>query len=235
MNKNKISKEKAVMAITIGIACLALMLVMFMQFKVVKQTDITSIENMREEELRSELANWRQMYKEAQEQYEEKNSKLEEYKAKQESTEESSKLIEEELERTNMYLGKTDVQGPGIEINIKNDSSEDADFTAEDLLTIVDYLKLAGAEAISVNDERIINTSDIAYISNSIIFVNQQRILAPYVIKAIGDSTKLESTLLGNGGYVELLNNIGFDVSINKKDKITIYKYNKEIGYKYIK
>ena len=134
-----------------------------------------------------------------------------------------------------MYLGKTDVQGPGIEINIKNDSSEDADFTAEDLLTIVDYLKLAGAEAISVNDERIINTSDIAYISNSIIFVNQQRILAPYVIKAIGDSTKLESTLLGNGGYVELLNNIGFDVSINKKDKITIYKYNKEIGYKYIK
>ncbi len=220
---------------TMAIACFALVTVMCMQFKIVKETDITSIETMREEELRSELANWRQMYKEAQEQYEEKNSKLEEYKAKQESTEESSKLIEEELERTNMYLGKTDVQGPGIEINIKNDSSEDADFTAEDLLTIVDYLKLAGAEAISVNDERIINTSDIAYISNSIIFVNQQRILAPYVIKAIGDSTKLESTLLGNGGYVELLNNIGFDVSINKKDKITIYKYNKEIGYKYIK
>lgn len=220
---------------TMAIACFALVTVMCMQFKIVKETDITSIETMREEELRSELANWRQMYKEAQEQYEEKNSKLEEYKAKQESTEESSKLIEEELERTNMYLGKTDVQGTGIEINIKNDSSEDADFTAEDLLTIVDYLKLAGAEAISVNDERIINTSDIAYISNSIIFVNQQRILAPYVIKAIGDSTKLESTLLGNGGYVELLNNIGFDVSINKKDKITIYKYNKEIGYKYIK
>lgn len=220
---------------TMAIACFALVTVMCMQFKIVKETDITSIETMREEELRSELANWRQMYKEAQEQYEEKNSKLEEYKAKQESTEESSKLIEEELERTNMYLGKTDVQGPGIEISIKNDSSEDADFTAEDLLTIVDYLKLAGAEAISVNDERIINTSDIAYISNSIIFVNQQRILAPYVIKAIGDSTKLESTLLGNGGYVELLNNIGFDVSINKKDKITIYKYNKEIGYKYIK
>lgn len=220
---------------TMAIACFALVTVMCMQFKIVKETDITSIETMREEELRSELANWRQMYKEAQEQYEEKNSKLEEYKAKQESTEESSKLIEEELERTNMYLGKTDVQGTGIEINIKSDSSEDADFTAEDLLTIVDYLKLAGAEAISVNDERIINTSDIAYISNSIIFVNQQRILAPYVIKAIGDSTKLESTLLGNGGYVELLNNIGFDVSINKKDKITIYKYNKEIGYKYIK
>ena len=41
--KIKISKEKLVMSITIGIACFALMLVMFMQFKVVKQTDITAI------------------------------------------------------------------------------------------------------------------------------------------------------------------------------------------------
>ena len=50
--KKKISKEKIVMAITIGIASLALMLVMFMQFKVVEQTDITGIENMRESDLR---------------------------------------------------------------------------------------------------------------------------------------------------------------------------------------
>ena len=56
MKKIVFSKEKIVMAITIGIACLALMLVMFMQFKVIKQTDLTSIENMREEELRTELS-----------------------------------------------------------------------------------------------------------------------------------------------------------------------------------
>ena len=49
MKKINLSREKIVMSITIGIACLALMLVMFMQFKVVKQTDITSIESMREE------------------------------------------------------------------------------------------------------------------------------------------------------------------------------------------
>ena len=39
MKKINLSREKIVMSITIGIACLALMLVMFMQFKVVKQTD----------------------------------------------------------------------------------------------------------------------------------------------------------------------------------------------------
>ncbi len=230
-------KGKVTVTITIAIACFVLAMIMCMQFKVVKETDITSIETMREEELRSELANWKQMYKEAEEQYDEKIAKLSEYREKQQSTEEASKLVEEELAKTNMYLGETDVEGQGIEINIKDINSEDIKpISAENLLIIVDYLKLAGAEAISINEERIINMSDIVDIrSNSIIFVNQQRILAPYIIKAIGDPSKLESTLLGNGGYIEELRNIGFDISIDRKSTITIPKYSKEIGYKYMK
>ena len=228
-------KGKITVVITIAIACFALATIMCMQFKIVKETDITSIETMREEELRSELANWKQMYKEAQTQYEEKVSKLNEYKENQQSTEESSKLVEQELAKNNMYLGKTDVQGPGIEIKIKDVNSEDLKpISAEELLIIVDYLKLAGAEAISINEERIINMSDIVYVSNSIIFVNQQRVLAPYTIKAIGDSTKLESTLLGNGGYVEELRNYGFQVDITK-GKVNIQKYSKDMTHKYIK
>ena len=54
-----------------------------------------------------------------------------------------------------------------------------------------------------------------------------------YIIKAIGDPTKLERTLLGNGGYVEELRNYGFTVDIDK-GKVSIPKYSKEIGHKYI-
>lgn len=234
-------KGKIIVCITMAIACFALAIVMSMQFKVVKETDITSIETMREEELRTELANWKKMYKEAQEQYEEKTAKLSEYKEKQQSEEESSQLVEKELEQTNMYLGKTKVEGQGIKITIKDvdkQSSDEEDavkpISAEDLMVIVDYLKLAGAEAISINEERILNMTDIVDVGiNSLIFVNQQRILAPYEIKAIGDPTKLESTLLGNGGYVEELRNYGFKITI-EKDKVVIPKYNKDIGHKYI-
>ncbi len=228
-------KGKITVTITIAIACFALSTIMFMQFKIVNETDITSIESMREEELREELANWKQKYKEAEEQYQEKMQRLNEYEEKEQSAEESSKMVEKELEQTNMYLGKTQVQGKGIVIKIKDTDNEGVEtITAEDLLIIVDYLKLAGAEAISINEERIINMSDIVYVNNSIIYINQQRILAPYVIQAIGDETKLESTLLGNGGYVELLRNIGFDISIDRQNKIIIPKYNKEISQKYI-
>lgn len=239
----EMKKGKITVCITIAIACFALAIVMSMQFKVVKETDITSIETMREEELRTELANWKKMYKEAQEQYDEKSTRLVEYKEKEQSEEESSKLVEKELEQTNMYLGKTDVEGQGITIKIQdvnnqgdNTSEEESTtpISAEDLLVIVDYLKLAGAEAISINGERIVNMTDIVDVgTNSLIFVNQQRILAPYIIKAIGDPTKLESTLLGNGGYVEELKNYGFNVDIDK-GKVSIPKYSKEIGHKYI-
>ncbi len=226
-------KGKITVIITIAIACFVLAMVMCMQFKIVKETDITSIETMREEELRSELANWKKLYKEAEEQYNEKVEKLSEYEEKKQSTEESAKLVEKELNQTNMYLGKTDVEGQGIKITLNNTNNDK--ISSEDLLVIVDYLKLAGAEAISINDERIINMSEIVTIGISIIFVNQQRILAPYEIKAIGDPTKLESTLLGNGGYIEELRNIGFDnISIEKQNKITIKAYNKDIGYKYM-
>ncbi len=68
-------KGKIVMTITIGIACFALVMIMTMQFKIVNETDITSIESMRETELRAELANWKQKYEETNTQYEEIRSK----------------------------------------------------------------------------------------------------------------------------------------------------------------
>ena len=45
--KDNTKKGKVTMTITIGIACFALALVMSMQFKIVNETDITSIETMR--------------------------------------------------------------------------------------------------------------------------------------------------------------------------------------------
>lgn len=224
------------MTITIAISCFALAFIMTMQFKIVNQTDITEIENMRETELRTELANWKAKYEETEAKYEETQAKIEEYKQTKQSNEETGELVETELEQVNMTLGKTDVKGQGIEIIIREtDNEEISKINADDLLVIVNALKLAGAEAISINDERIINMSDIVNINDTFIKVNGQRILAPYVIKAIGNQTYLESALLGNGGYVEELKQIGHDdVSIEKSNDVKITKYNDEIKIKYM-
>ena len=228
-------KGKGTMIFTVGIACFALTLVMFMQFKIVNETDITSIETMREEELRTELANWKQKYEEAVQQYDETQEKIEEYKTKKENNLETAVLVHDELEQSNILLGKTDLTGEGIEITIKE--IQDDEYTRikyTDLLTIVNALKYAGAEAISINEERIINMSDIVDIGSSFIKINGQRILAPYVIKVIGNKSYLESSLIGNGGAAEQLKKMGHEVEITQSDNVLIKKYNGDLNYKYI-
>ncbi len=233
-----IKKGKLIMTITIAIACFALVLVMTMQFKIVNETDITSIENMREAELQTELASWKTKYEEAEEQYQETIAKIAEYQKTKESNEETSKVMEKELEQANMSLGKTDVEGKGIAVTLQDTNDEDVEkISASNLFLIVNSLKLAGAEAISINEQRIINMSDIVDIDteySSFIKVNGQRILGPYEIKAIGDQTYMESSLIGNGGVVDTMKKTGQDIKINKINNIKILKYEDVIKTKYI-
>lgn len=234
MNK-KIKKGKIIMIITIGIACFALTLVMTMQFKIVNETDITAIENMRESELRTELANWKSKYEETEKKNNETIEKIDEYSKNNKSNEETEKLVNDELEQVYLNTGKTTVQGEGIEITLKDNLNSDISrINSDDLLIIINTLKNAGAEAISINEQRIINMTDIVDINESFVKINGQRILTPYVIKAIGNSSYLESALIGNGGHVDEMKKIGQDATIEKLNKIKINKYEGEIATKYI-
>lgn len=229
-----IKKGKITVTITIGIACLALATVMFMQFKMVNQTDINELEVMREDELRTELANWKAKYEDAESQYQEKTKKLEEYNKTEATEEETEGLVKNELEQVNLVLGRTDVEGQGITITLQENKDAEAGITSDNLNMIVNELKEAGAEAISINDERIINMSDMVDINESFIKINGQRIVAPYIIKAIGNQSYLESSLISNGGPVDEMKKIGQDVSITKSNKVIVPKYNKEIKIKYM-
>ena len=240
--KIKINKEKLVMSITIGIACFALMLVMFMQFKVVEQTDITAIETMRESELKLELSSWNAKYNELNEKYAEVVAKIEEYQNEMESDEKTAILLQTELEQLNEALGKTDVTGEGIVIQLIDNEgamlSEDvpvARIDEQDLLIIINELFGAGAEAISINGHRIISMSSIFTIGSDIIKVNEKKISSPYVINAIGNPDYLKSAVSGKGGHVDELGELGHTTSVDISDEIKIEKYDKDINVKYIK
>lgn len=227
-------KGKNIMLITIGIVCFILATIIFMQFKVVHETDITSIENMREADLQTELASWKTKYEEVQTKYEETLKTLNKYKEESTSDEKSEENLEEELEKLNQILGKTDVEGKGIIITLKEGPNAELNIDSENLLIIVNYLRDAGAEAISINGQRIVNQTDFAYISNLFIKINSQRIVAPYVIKAIGNPDYLKSALVGTGGYQEELQANGFEVTIEEKNKVEIPKYTGDMTTKYI-
>ncbi len=217
------NKEKIVMSITIGVVCILLISVMFAQFKTVEETDITGIETAREEELREMLANWKSKYEEASQKVEETRVKIEEYKNKAVSVEETNNLLDEELLQTNKLVGKTDVIGEGVIINLEDNENTQIEDT--DLLKLVNELKLAGAEAISINDKRIVNMSEIVKVDETIL-INTQRVTSPYVVKAIGNQKYLSSALsLKNSGYIDKYTSYGKTINMTPEKNIKILAY----------
>ena len=234
-------KGKRSMIITIGIVCFLLVMIIFMQFKVVQESQETNIDSMQEAELRQELANWKTKYEETKAKNDETTSTLKTYQEESSSDEKTKETLEAELENLNMALGKTDVEGEGVIITFrKKDESELGEderideITAIDLVYIVNSLKDAGAEAISINDERIVSTTDMADVGGSIKINSKYLRTDTYEIKAIGNSSYLESSLFGKGGFVEQLNTSGIKADIERNKKVTIPKYTGDFETKYM-
>ena len=234
-------KGKITMTITIGIAFFVLVLIIFMQFKVVYQTDITSINTMREEDLKVELANWKSKYDEAEQKYRELSETLKKYNQESTTDSQTKKNLQEELETLELELGLTDVEGKGIEITLKNPENIEEDETdteqrikASELMIIVNFLKDAGAEAISVNNQRIVNKTDFAQINDTTYTkINSQMVTAPFTIKAIGEPDYLKASLIGTG-YVNSIKKWGQTIEFNEPRKVIINKYNGTMDFKYI-
>lgn len=226
---------KAKITLTICIGCTALILtaVMFTQFKTVDQTDITAIETMREAELRTELASWKTKYEDIETKMEERDSKINEYKQELNNGANSLKILEDEVKEAEGYLGYTDVEGEGIVVTLKD--TDIYNIENYELLKLVNELNIAGAEAISINDQRVVSGTDITLVNNRIILVNTKKVSGPYIVKAIGDKKYFESALTIKGGYIDEVKASGRDVEYKVEDNIVIPAYDGELEFKYAK
>ena len=233
------NKSKIVVAITIGLMSFMMIYIMMVQINIVNEYDGEEIEIMREAELKTTLAAYKEKYEEANNELIDTKAKIEEYKKDEKTEEDTIKLLEEEVEEANMLLGKTDVKGQGIIITLDNGEEEGIELTSistEDLVELINELKLAGAEAISINEKRIIATSDIAEVGYSAIrLINNERTTAPYTIKAIGDIKYIQSALNIKGGYVDSALAYGHKIKIETQENMTIEKYKKDITMDYVK
>ena len=221
-------KGRNVMIISIGAIALILTMVIFIQFKTVKETDITAIETMREAELRTELSSWKAKYDEISAKLEETEDKISNYRNDIENNEKNSKLLDQEYADTEKYLGYTDVQGEGIQVVL--DDTEYKQVQSSDILSLVNELRLAGAEAISINDERVVSTTEIVNVDTRFVIVNGKRVVAPFTIKAIGDKKYLESAISIKGGYIDEIKAKEITINYSVEDKLTINKFSEKMS-----
>ena len=102
------------------------------------------------------------------------------------------------------------------------------------LLQEINELRAAGAEAISLNDQRIVAMSEVRC-AGPTVSVNNVRSAPPYVIKAIGAPKTLTSALRLRGGVAETFEFWGIQVKIKSSEKVRIPALKEPRNYKYAK
>ena len=152
-------------------------------------------------------------------------------------------LLIEDIKNNKMNLGQVSLEGPGIIISMYDNPEErsfDFDLNNDiihdiDILNIINDLKVAGAEAISVNGQRVISTSEIKC-AGPTIRINGRTSATPFIIKAIGDPKSLVASVNAPGTNGDILKNVynkGFDITV--EDLITIPGYKGILNFKYAK
>lgn len=168
------------------------------------------------------------------------------YRDKSAESDGISTVLRGELSKAETMAGLTDVEGSGIIVTLKDGAAnlagqEVSGFVMDagygivhdaQILSLVNELRAAGAEALSLNDERILSTSEFRC-AGPTVSINNTKKAAPFVIKAIGDPDNMENALRMPNGILDELKFSGVDVTVRKSGKLTINKYGGTPTYKY--
>ncbi len=238
--------NKKIVSATLGIMCSLLTVAIVVQYKTIKDSNkIVGITGSNSE-LKTEVLAWKEKYDEAYKNLEKAEKELEKERQSASQKDSNSSESEKSLKIANAIIGNTDVEGKGIIITVADnanvtsstigvlESISDYLIHDTDLLKIVNELKNAGAEAISINDERITSLTSITCDGN-VVLINGNKVSSPFVIKAIGSKEGLLGAVERPGGFLEYLEDYGLVSSVETKNKITIYRYNGIIDYKYVR
>lgn len=237
MNKKQIG-------ITLGIMCFILTFAVAVQIRTMNTANSTASQTLSDNALRDNVLKWKEKYDNISEELKKAEKKLEEVRQEAIQNDTTSSAKEDELKKNNTLLGLTNVSGSGIVIELEDgkldnsilsiESSSEVLVHNDDLLSLVNELRNAGAEAIEINGQRVINSSAITCEGN-IIKINGERIGSPFTIKAIGPQGFLYGQITRAGSYLELMRDRGVKIKeVQQLDNITISKYDGTVSFKYI-
>lgn len=130
-------------------------------------------------------------------------SDLAEWQAQAPADTERIQQLSRDLEAQQIAAGLLPLRGPGVAVTLDDSKARNLPAQADinlylvhdyDLRDVINVLWVAGAEAITVGDERIVSNTSI-YCVGSTIMVNTTRLSPPYVVRAIGEPAVLADTL----------------------------------------
>lgn len=230
--------DKKQVAITLGIMCFILTFGIMLQLNTIKEAVSTVGQTGKENGLRDDVLKWKEKYDIAYDGLQKAERELEKERKLSTSTDESSLEKQKELKKLNTYLGLTDVKGEGVIITLQDNTSSILG-TAEDLVhdedlrLLINEIKNHNPEAISINGQRVVQTTAINC-AGALTQINNEPVGSPFIIKVIGDQNTLYNNLLRPGSVLDYLKDAGLIVKIDKSDTVHIERYKGVLTDKYI-
>ncbi len=148
--------------------------------------------------------------------------------------------LDDELRKLRIMAGVEEVTGPGVLVVMEDSTrpstwSEDPNaylIHDDDVLKVVNELRASGAEAISINGQRLTSLSEIRC-TGPTISINGTRVAPPLTILAIGDPHTLETGLRMRGGVADQLGLWGIEVRIKREDVLVIPAFAGALTWQY--
>lgn len=225
---------------SIAIVCVVLGLMLAYQFQ--NANNISSIYARKQvDEMQGQLIEVQKQKEDLEKSVSSLENKIEEFEKSATITSGYASSLKNELDNVRMLAGLTKVEGAGVIVTVSPqisdiDNKSTIEVYAEYLLLLVNELNASGAEAIMINGERVVSTTQIRdVVLGRTIQINgvRQRSYEPFEIKAIGDPATLDGGLKTSAEQVLL--GYGIRLDIQKSSKVTINKYNKVIEPIYAK
>ncbi|MCP1143943.1 DUF881 domain-containing protein [Lysinibacillus endophyticus] len=187
-----------------------------------------------EESYREELISQQERNKELTEELIALQTKRREYEKDFAENEEDYEHLLKEAENLRLLLGEIPAHGEGIRVTLKDgeynpNSTNPNEYIVHEshVFNVINELKVSGAEAISINGQRLKSNSYIRC-NGPVITIDGKQYPAPFIIEAVGDRETLISALKITGGVFDQLLNDRIVVTIEENDYIQMPSINDE-------
>ncbi len=184
----------------------------------VHQTQVQGLENLREDDLVRILDTVNQDGTRLEQEIATLQASRDRLKSGATSREEALAAAKDRLDRLGVLTGTVAAVGPGVTVTIHD---PDGKVTAPLLLDTLQELRDAGAEAVQLNDVRVVANTYFTD-TDSGIEVSGEAIDAPYTFTAIGDGQTLASAMDIPGGVSESVRSIGGDTVITPHNQVKV-------------
>lgn len=234
------TKTKILNQISIGIVCIFLGIIVATQYNLFQESLGEGLAPFKRQ---SELTNELLALKEEKTQLNQELDKVRNTLIEIETAESRGNAVISNLTSTireyELLAGMTDVKGEGIVVTLDNPPTDPSNYSDASvmnnyvgILKLLNDLNAAGAEAISINEQRIIGLSEVRTAGQylNVNFVPQS---LPITIKAIGKRSALDGALTYRFGQITKLRDAGLLVDIKQLDEVLIPRYHGLVNFQY--